>query len=148
MWKLYAESRKGVALTTTYDRLRAALKPFRLQPTYEPEDAHGGCVRYVNLLEERLNVGMLERFFYKHRVFEWEREFRVAISVRFAEEFGVSVPEKGIEVEVDLDALVEAVYIGPSLTAEERQTAREGCARVGLASRVITSSLLSRPRYT
>jgi hypothetical protein len=96
MWRLYAESRKGVAVRTTAARLQEALHPFRLAPEYGEEEPFWGRVRYVDLHKIRLRASMEERFFIKHRAFEWEREFRVAISVRMAEEFGVRVPGEGI----------------------------------------------------
>ncbi len=92
MWRLYAGSRKGVAVRTTAARLQAGLQPFRLAPDYGEEQPVWGRIRHLDLHAERLRVGMEERFFIKHRAFEWEQEFRVVISVRMAEEFGVPVP--------------------------------------------------------
>jgi hypothetical protein len=148
MWKLYASSRKGVAVRTTAGRLEDALQPFRLAPQYGEEEPWWGEVRYADLHTVRLNVGMEERFFHKHRAFESEREFRIAISVRLAEEYGVQVPERGIEVAFDPVQLVECVYLGPSLSGPEREAVLEACARAGLRERVKTSTLLGRPRYT
>jgi hypothetical protein len=95
MWKLYASERKGVAIRTTAERLRTGLLPFRLQPQYGEEEPYWGNVRYVDLFETRLRTSMEKRFFDKHRAFEWEREFRIAISLRMAEECGVPVPGLG-----------------------------------------------------
>ncbi len=87
MWKLYAGEHKGIAICTTPDRMRAAFKPFRLKPEYGVEDLWAGPVDYVDLTQVRMTgVGMLGRFFFKHQAFEWEREFRLAISLRTAEE--------------------------------------------------------------
>jgi putative SOS response-associated peptidase YedK len=56
-------------------------------------DAKAGPVEYVDLTQIRMKgAAMLDRFFYKHRAFEWEREFRLAISLRAAEEFGLRSP--------------------------------------------------------
>ena len=90
---------------------------------------------------------MLERFFIKHRAFEWEREFRLAISVRSAEEFGVSVPELGIFVDVDFRVLIERIILGSTTTVEERLAVSEQADRVGLSDRVEVSTLLGTPRY-
>ena len=106
MWHLYGEQAKGVAICSTPDRLRAAIKPFRLQPAFETEDLWGGPVKYVDFLKVRLKPLGKERYSYKHRAFEWEREFRLLISLMQADEFTYGVvPDCGIEVEVDLDAL-------------------------------------------
>lgn len=148
MWKLYASERKGIAICTTPDRMRAAFKPFRLEPQYGVEDMWAGPVNYIDLTAGRIKqTGMLARFFIKHRAFEWEREFRLAISVRGAEEFGVQVPEQGIYVEVDLNVLVERIVVGPTINATERAVVEGRAVEAGLADRLYFSSLLGTPRY-
>lgn len=148
MWKLYAEQRKGVAVRTTVERLGAALQPFKLAPTYGEEEPYWGNVRYVDLRKVRLRASMESRFFHKHRAFEWEREFRVAISLRIAEENAVDVPEGGIFVPFDPDTMIEELYVGPSLTEAERTQVLESCEQLGSSVRRTVSSLLGRPRYT
>jgi hypothetical protein len=148
MWKLYSAQGKGVAIRSTPERIAAALRPFRLDPAYEAEDLWGGPVRYVDLLQTRLRTGMLERFFYKHRAFEWEREFRFSISLRTAEEFGVPVPERGIEVSVDLSTFVQHVLIGPMLEQTDSEKIIQQTRGAGLGDRIAKSSLLGTPRYT
>lgn len=148
MWKLYSEKGKGVAVTSTPRRLVNALAPFKLKPEYGAEDLWGGNVIYRNLLEERLNAGMLDRFFYKHNAYAWEKEFRLAISVRTAEEYGVTVPDDGIFVETAISDLIEEIYIGPDIVTEELQRITAICNDHGLADRIRISSLLGKPRYT
>jgi hypothetical protein len=95
----------------------------------------------------RLKTGMLERFFHKHLAFSWEREFRLAISVRTAEEFAVKVPKLGIRVSVDVDALIEKIMLGPNLTADDCDRIISHTEKTGLGKRICKSSLLGRPRY-
>jgi hypothetical protein len=148
MWQLYAGSRKGVAISTSAERIRNAAKPFRLKPEYGHEELWAGNVKYVDLLKVRLDVGMMDRFWFKHMAFSWEREFRLAVSVRMAEEFGVQVPELGVQVEFDISKLVERIYLGPSLS-EEDIAAIHGAAREhGLEDRIRVTSMLGTPRYT
>lgn len=148
MWKLYAGEHKGIAICTTPDRMRAAFKPFRLKPHYGVEDLWAGPIEYVDLTRVRMKgAAMLGRFFFKHRAFEWEREFRLAISLRVAEEFAISVPRDGILVEVDLEALIERIVLGSTTTKEERATVVEHVERAGLADRLALSTLLGTPRY-
>jgi hypothetical protein len=148
MWQLYAGAWKGIAVLSRPSRIAAAAEPFRLQPQFGHEDLWTGNVRYVDLLKERLRVSMLHRFWYKHMAFSWEREFRLAISVRTAEEFGVPVPEEGIKVKFDVPQLVHRIFIGPSLPQPEAQAVREAAAAIGLGDRIRTSSMLGTPRYT
>ncbi|MDA8447472.1 DUF2971 domain-containing protein [Paracidovorax valerianellae] len=148
MWQLYAGSRKGVAVRTTLDRIRAAARPFRLKPEYGHEDLWAGNVRYVDLLKERLRVNMMDRFWYKHMAFAWEQEFRLAVSVRMAEEFGVQVPEFGIKVEFDVPRLIERIYLGPLLPETDAMAVRVAARTHGLEDRVRVTSMLGTPRYT
>ena len=101
----------------------------------------------MDLLKVRLKTGMLERFFHKHLAFSWEREFRLAISVRTAEEFAVKVPKLGIRVSVDVDALIEKIMLGPNLTADDCDRIISHAEKTGLGKRICKSSLLGRPRY-
>lgn len=148
MWQLYAGSRKGVAIRTNPDRIRASAKPFRLKPEYGHENLWAGNVSYIDLLQERLRVGMMERFWYKHMAFSWEREFRLAVSVRMAEEFGVQVPEHGVMVEFDIPQLVDSIYLGPSLSEGNIAAIRDAAKAHGLENRVRVTSMLGTPRYT
>ncbi|MBM4056195.1 MAG: DUF2971 domain-containing protein [Planctomycetes bacterium] len=148
MWQLYAGSWKGVAVRTNADRIRAAAKPFRLKPEYVHEELWAGNVSYVDLLKERLRVDMMDRFWYKHMAFAWEREFRLGISVRMAEEFGVQVPEHGVKVEFEVPQLIERIYPGPSLPEADAAAIRFAAKAHGLEDRIRVSSMLGTPRYT
>ena len=148
MWKLYAMQNKGIAICTTPERMRAAFKPFRLKPDSGVEDMWAAPVTYVDLTQVRMkNTEMLKRFFYKHRAFELEREFRLAISLRQAEEYGVQVPEDGISVEVDLDLLVDRIVLGSSTPPEQRKDIIGRVDHAGLGDRLGRSTLLGHPRY-
>ncbi len=148
MWQLYAGAWKGVAIRTTPGRLSAAAATFRLEPHHQGEDLWGGNVKYVDLLQERLRVNMLGRFWHKHMAFSWEREFRLGISLRFAEEFGVAVPQKGIRVPFNLDELVDRIFLGPSLEPDDVLVINRAVEQVGLSDRIRVSSMLGTPRYT
>jgi hypothetical protein len=148
MWQLYAGLRKGVAIRTNADRIRAAAKPFHLKQEYGHEELWAGNVNYVDLVKERLCADMMERFWYKHMDFSWEREFRLAVSVRSAEEFGVQVPEHGVKVEFEAPQLIEQIYLGPSLPEDEAVAIRLAAKAHGLEDRIRVSSMLGTPRYT
>lgn len=148
MWQLYADSSKGVAVRTNAERIRAAAKPFRLKPEYGHEELWAGNVNYVDLLKERLRVDMIDRFWYKHMAFAWEREFRLAVSVCTAEEFGVQVPEHGVKVEFEVPQLIERIYLGPSLSEADVVAIRHAAKAHGLEDRIRVSSMLGTPRYT
>ncbi|MEZ5941604.1 MAG: DUF2971 domain-containing protein [Planctomycetaceae bacterium] len=147
MWKLYAEFHKGVAVETTVHTLVHSVAPFNLQPNYGEETLLGGAIRYTDMTQVRLKTSMEKRFFHKHQAFAWEREYRLAISVRNAEEFGVSVPSEGILVSVDPSRMIKRIILGPRLPESERETITNAANAAGLSDRVALSSLLYNPRY-
>jgi hypothetical protein len=148
MWQLYAGAWKGVAICTTPKRIAAAATPFSLKPEFGHEDLWAGNVRYVDLLTERLRESMLHRFWYKHMAFSWEREFRLAISLRGAEEYGIQVPADGIKVVFNVPALISHIFIGPSLDEANVEAVRQAAKSLGIEDRVRVSSMLGTPKYT
>jgi hypothetical protein len=147
MWQLYAGSWKGVAIRTTPERIATSTKPFRLKPEYGEEDLWAGSIKYVDLLKERLSISTMAQFWHKHMAFSWEQEFRLAISLRMAEEYGVSVPDEGIFVQFDISSLVDKIYLGPSLSTTDAEAVRKSATELGIEDRIRVSSLLGTPRY-
>ena len=147
MWQLYASARKGVAIRTNAERIQAAAKPFRLKSEYGHEELWAGNVNYVDLLKERLSVSTMDRFWFKHMAFSWEREFRLALSFEMAEEFGVRIPELGVQVEFDIPQLVDRIYLGPGLSEEDIVAIRIAAKQHGLEDRIRVTSMLGSPRY-
>lgn len=148
MWKLYAGERKGIAIKTTPGRLQASLKAFRLPSANVDEVLWAGEVRYQDfLVSPRLGTNLMERLYYKHRAFEWEREFRLVISLNEASEWRPDVPKQGIEVEADLSCLIEKVFLGPELQAAELDSVVDQLKKAGLQDRTVKSSLLGHPKF-
>lgn len=147
MWQLYANEWKGIAILTNLDRIKNSIQPFRLDPEYGEEKLCIGNVKYVDLTQERLKVSNIERFWYKHNAFDWEKEFRLAISLRLAEEYGVNVPEHGIKVKFEISSLIEKIYLGPFLSDTEIDEIRKIAFEEGISDRISISSLKGMPRY-
>lgn len=147
MWKLYAQERKGIAISTTPEKMKQAFKAFRLKPEYCIEEIYIGNVQYVDLTTQYINDTMLNIFFYKHLVYSFENELRLVISLRLAEEFGMQVPEKGIFVQVDYTKLIDDIIIGPEINSEDREELRQVCIGMGLESKLRDSCLTWKPRF-
>jgi hypothetical protein len=108
------------------------LAPFLLKPSYGEETLWSRPVQYVDLAQVRMRgAGLLKRFFFKHLAFAWQREFRLAIALTGAEEFGVAVPARGIAAPVNLGELIDHIILGPEIAASERRRV-ERLARGGL----------------
>jgi hypothetical protein len=92
-------------------------------------------------------MGSVKRYLFKHLAFAWEREFRLAISLTMAEEFGVSVPVRGISVPVSLRGLIDHIIIGPEISAAQWRRVERLARETGFGDRLRFSSLLGKPRY-
>jgi hypothetical protein len=115
MWRLYAEESKGVVICSALSSMRSALEPFFFTPqARNPEELWAGRVRYVDLTQVRLNPSFaIQRFFYKHVVFEFEREFRLAFNLEFARLFTGRLQTGGVLVSADPKLLIERIILGP-----------------------------------
>jgi hypothetical protein len=58
------------------------------------------------------------------------------------------VPSDGIDVPIIPEELIECVYLGPELSAVDREEVVQACAAIDLKTPLVTSTLLGRPRYT
>jgi hypothetical protein len=73
MWKLYDPSGQGIAVVSTFERLRKSLES-------APETVHIGCVAYVDYQTEEKWLGnLLDPVIHKHRAFSHESEIRAVI---------------------------------------------------------------------
>ena len=138
MWRCYAEL-DGVAIESTYGRLRSVLPPW----IYIHE------VQYIDYEKDCMAEGYsLAPVFYKRKEFAAERELRAVIDV-----FPIGDPRRqvtkppapGHVVEVDLCRLITLVILSPSPTSAllKRVTELTGSAGMCLAR----SSLDKAPRW-
>ena len=146
MWKLYAGSGKGVAVQSTYKRLRASMAD--AERTIYP-----GLVTYIDYVKEPLPVGgILGPFMCKRKSFEYEKEFRAVVLVRPSGapgqpvDLSVDVVKDGIPVSVDVEELVEAVFVAPS-SSDGYERVRSVNAKYGFDVDVSQSSLDDLPVY-
>lgn len=114
MWYVYSKQNKGVAIKSSLIRLKSALKDYRIQPNYGTEKIYLGKVKYIDFKKDVMTFDNLKRFFYKKQCFSLENEFRAVVSLRLASEF-VPVPDGGILVPVNLNMLIESIYLSPQL---------------------------------
>jgi hypothetical protein len=147
MWKIYAQNKKGVAITTTPKKMQQAFKTYKIKDEYGEEDLYIGNVEYIDLSSQHIEDTMLGIFFYKHIVFASEKELRLSISLRMADEFGVIVPQSGIFVSVDYSILIENIIIGPSISKEDRDRLIKVIKKLGYQTKVLDSCLTYNPIF-
>ena len=135
MWKLYTAGQPdGIAIQTTYGALKKAIDDI---------DVQIGRVTYENY--ETAFLPGDSYFWYKRKSFEHEREVRVMIEANdeqrkdFAEiykknEFTITHP-------VDLDTLIENVYVSPYASDWVKDVVDEELKLCGLNKPVLSSNM-------
>ncbi len=109
MWSLYLKSDEGVAIQSTYRRLTNAFREC-------DEAIHVGVVQYIDFDHETIPWGsnVLFPFVYKRKSFDFERELRAVVwrppvdgRSALDDNFGTATP-------IDLEQLIERIYVAPS----------------------------------
>ncbi|EDX54316.1 conserved hypothetical protein (plasmid) [Bacillus cereus W] len=108
MWDLYLKSNEGIAIQTTFDKVKQSLNVCE-------EDIYIGEVQYLDHTKQKnLNISYLEPFFTKRISFKHEQEVRLIYALTpFHEEYGENSDVKGKSIQVDLTHLIERVYVSP-----------------------------------
>lgn len=142
MWKLYAKTNEAICIQSTYERLDRCL------------DEHINIVevQYIDYSNQLISEGDPEFVFMcKRKSFEHERELR-AIHFRFpitgdAIDFDAIPPDGGVLIKVDLDALIENVYVAPSTPTWFHELIKKVSLRHSLNKPVIQSALDEKPIF-
>lgn len=148
MWRLYAQTIEAVAVQTTFQRLADAL----------PTKVLMGQVRYINYEQDWLPEGnTYYAYTHKRHSFEHEREVRAIFSewpTRSDANDGHSVldiasnnPDGGRLVPLNLQDVLENVYVAPTAPAWFSELVRSVLKRYELNFSVHSSSLDRRPVF-
>lgn len=118
MWYLYANKNEGIAIQTTYKNLKECFNKF-------PEDIFIGVISYIDYNTERIPENYtFGPYLYKRKSFEYENELRAIIQgspqkkgrVKDVSQVDISqeVFDTGLYVNIDIDKLIERVYVSPT----------------------------------
>lgn len=146
MWKLYLKGNEGIAVQSTVGRLRNSLN------NYKQDVIHIGKVAYIDYDDERIPDDTLSPYFHKRRSFEHEKEYRAVIQRwkkkgNGAIDFSKSPFQDGIYVSIDLDKLVENVYLSPTCPTWQKDLAQSILNKYGLNRKIKQSKLTEKPQY-
>jgi hypothetical protein len=146
LWKLYLKSDEGVSVQSTFRRLRDSLSGM--------PDTHVfiGKVEYIDYNTDWLPEGnMLYPFVHKRKSFEHERELRAVVQKYPASGAGLNssteVFQDGLYVPVDLQVLIERIYVSPSSTDWFFDLVKSVVSKYGPTKEVVRSSLSEGPVY-
>jgi hypothetical protein len=133
MWRIYLSGEDGIAIVSSFARLREALSP-----TAEPIVA--GKVQYVDDHQGAQPCDdELAPFFCKRKSYEYEREVRLLCRADDATD------QPGRYMAVHLDKLIEKVVIAPSAEAWLLDLVSSVTQKYGLQVPVSASSMLNPP---
>lgn len=149
MWSQYAKNGSGVAIGSTYEKL---INSF--DPKDETVLIFVGMVRYIDYSTDVIDnfTNVLLPIMHKRTSFRHEQELRaVALtSVRRGhrrcwtfQEF----PESGLDIHVDLNQLLDAVYVAPGAPDWFVKSVRWVVQKYGLTIPVTQSSLDDEPLW-
>jgi hypothetical protein len=145
MWKLYLKTNEGIAIQSTYSGLKES---FRVNPK---DEVHIGQVEYIDYDRDFVwKRGFFVPFLHKRKSFEHERELRCVVhnvDIARAVHMGKEPDEKGIYVTVDLDVLIDKVYVAPGAPEWFCRLVTSIVPRYGLKKEIETSALDSRPLF-
>ena len=104
MWQIFTKNQEGLAIQSTIGRLKEALQPEKETKQYIGE------VNYIDYKKEYIPFD--DNFFpflFKRKSFQYEREVRIITDVT---EQNISIND-GLKINVDINALIEKIYIHP-----------------------------------
>lgn len=143
MWKLYLSSDEGIAIRSTFERLRESLRK-------DDHDIFIGQVSYYDPMLEMWPEGnVLRQYLYKRKSFEHEREVRAVFQDRPDLGFDRAEPaaEFGLNIAVDIDTLIESVYLAPTSPAWIAGITQAVLERFGLDRTIVQSTLAADPVF-
>jgi hypothetical protein len=108
MWSLYLKSSEGIAIQSTYSRLKHSI--------IDDKEIYLGVVKYIDYENEKFNPGnMFNPFLHKRKSFEHEKELRCLYHKPISIKKGtIDRPiENGISIKVDLVGLIEKIHVAP-----------------------------------
>jgi len=142
MWKLYLKSDEGIAVQSTYNKLRSSI--------IDDENVYLGVVKYIDYEKEWIdgNVNLLAPFVHKRKSFEHEREIR-ALVIKWPKTEGEieETIDTGLKIKVDVERLIEQIYIAPNAPAWFSDLVRAIIHRYGYAIEVVQSKLNDKPIF-
>lgn len=142
MWKLYLQSREGIAIQSTYSRLVESLSS-------APEKIFVGAVDYIDYDKDVIGWGnVLIPYVHKRKSFEHEKELRAIIwKSQLHNSEIVNLDNGGTRIKTDVKTLVESVYVSPDSPIWLTDLIKDTCNKFGFDFDVINSRLNDSPIF-
>lgn len=134
MWQIFTQNNEGLAIQSTVDRLKLAVRPEQQFRQYI------GQVNYIDYKKEYIPFeDDFFPFLFKRKSFQYEREVRILTNVSGHD----MVLNEGLKIDVDVETLIEKVYIHPKSENWYKRLVIELVAKLGFDFRIEKSDLES-----
>jgi hypothetical protein len=153
LWTMYVPPSGGVAIRSTFDRLRRAFGPTDPIPDGDGTPrVYIGEITYVDYEEAGIPAdNTMWPAMHKRESFSFESELRALHQeLPTSEERGIDFMQPtvpGVSLAVDLDTLIEAVFVSPAAPEWFAGLVASVCARYDLGAPVTQSTLAGSPIY-
>jgi hypothetical protein len=136
MWKLYTQTGQAIAIRSTIEHLKDSLPS-----QYVGDCLFLGVVSYINFNKEPMREPdvVTNRLFYKRRSFEHEAEIRAIVISKAGGPFAPN--ENGLDIKVDLDALIDDLYVGPNSPDWFFDLVKSMANKFGMNRKIVRTSL-------
>lgn len=142
MWKLYLKSDEGIAIQSTYKKLKSSL--------IDEEKIFLGIVKYIDYEMEWIADGNLfSSFVHKRKSYEHEQEVR-ALVIKWPtgdSGFRNDTIGDGLKIKTDIDNLVERIYVAPSAQDWFAELVKAVVTRYEYNFEVVHSRMDDKPLY-
>jgi hypothetical protein len=153
MWKLHLKSDEGIAIQSTYRKLVDSLD--------DSDQYHlwVGMVKYIDYYNDTIpRDNTLYPYIFKRKSFEHEQELRAVITKNVsAKDYPNQIyvggkdflflPKKGVQIPVNLDVLIERIYVSPTREKWFEELIRSMVRKFELEKKVKKSSLADDPMF-
>jgi hypothetical protein len=144
MWSIYGKSEEAVSIRSTVGGFKQSLAKARVQEANMQVDIMIGNVDYADhqswqpQVTSSLDVFAIP-FFVKRRSFSYEQEFRAKVD---GADVFANDPNKpfGINVDVDLQALIEKIYVAPGANQSFKELVTSVLKQYGFSNIVVEHS--------
>ncbi|MCI9844062.1 hypothetical protein [Flavobacterium pectinovorum] len=134
MWQIFTQNSEGLAIQSTIGRLQKAVKP------ENNFDQYIGEVNYIDYKKEYIPFDdMFFPFLFKRKSFQYEREVRIITDTSKSE----LKLNDGIKINVDINQLIEKIYIHPKSENWYKKLVIELVERLGFGFEIEKSDLES-----
>ena len=146
MWRLYLKSNEGIAIQSSYSRLRDSIKG-------ENNDVYIGKVKYIDYEKDWMpESNLFYPFIYKRKSFEHEKELRALIQKIPRKKdgdvnFNKDSFSDGLYVVSDLDTLIDQIYVAPTCQDWLFELVKSITNKYGYKKKVRRSSLDEVPVF-